>query len=105
MDETFIERRFEIGGKAVVLRFMRPERDGDDCYRCHYRITWPDRERNFFGFGVDEVQALYVAMHNAHADLLASPEGRAGLLTWLGQQDLGLPLAGSVTPDDFRRST
>jgi hypothetical protein len=40
-------------------------------------------------------------MQNAHADLLSTAESKAGLLTWLGARDLGMPLAGSLTAKDF----
>jgi hypothetical protein len=102
VETTFIERRLELKGKAegVIVRFLRPVVDEED-YRCDYKIIWPDRERTFHGFGVDEVQALISAMQNAHADLLSTAESKAGLLTWLGARDLGMPLAGSLTAKDF----
>jgi hypothetical protein len=98
----FIERQFDLrGGDRITLRFSKPEQLGDD-YRCEYTIDWPERQRRFHGFGVDSVQALFGAMQNAHADLLSSAEGKAGILSWLGMADLGLPLAGSLRPDDFK---
>jgi hypothetical protein len=100
MDDTFIERTFEFGSEKVTVRFMRPERSAAD-YECRYKITWPDRERNFHAYGVDEVQALTLALQMAHVDLLTSPEGKAGLITWLHQRDLGLPLPDTMTPKDF----
>jgi Domain of unknown function (DUF6968) len=100
MEHPFIERSFELGSETVIVRFMRPEPSTVD-YECRYKIVWPDRERNFHTFGVDEVQALTGAMQMAHVDLLTSPEGKAGLITWLGQRDLGLPLPGTMTPKDF----
>jgi hypothetical protein len=95
MDDTFIERTFELGSETVIVRFMRPERSTVD-YECRYKIIWPDRERNFHAFGVDEVQAMTLALQMAHVDLLTSPEGKAGRITWLGQRDLGLPLPGTM---------
>jgi hypothetical protein len=93
MDAVFVERQFELAGEArVIVRFFRPELD-DDAYRCDYKIIWPDRERTFNGVGVDGVQALILAMKMAHADLLSSPEAKAGHLSWLGEGDLGLPSA------------
>jgi hypothetical protein len=32
-------------------------------------------------------------MQMAHAQLLTSPEGKAGELRWLGEEELGLPVA------------
>jgi hypothetical protein len=101
MDAIFAERQLELRDGDVIVRFFRPEpRDVDYC--CDCQINWPDRERRFQGYGVDAVQALWVAMCNAHAQLLSSPEGKAGRLLWLGELDLGLPLAGAFQPEDFK---
>ncbi len=101
MDVVFVERQFELGdGATVVLRFLRPEPDGND-YRCDYKIVWPDRERSAYAMGVDAVQALLLAMQRAHMDLLVSPERKAGSLLYLGERDLGLPLPPSSRPEDF----
>jgi hypothetical protein len=96
MSEPVAERQLELaGGNHVTVRLCRPEQD-DAVYRCDYTITWPDRERRFHGFGEDSLQALFIAMQMAHADLLASPEGRAGKLLWFDQPDLGLPEASAA---------
>jgi Domain of unknown function (DUF6968) len=95
MSETFIQRRFDLGNSAgVYIRFDRPAPDGDD-FRCNYEVVWPDRRRAFYAVGVDELQALFLAIQMAHADLVSSPEGKRGELSWLGSRDLGLPLPGS----------
>lgn len=102
MDDIVAQRRFELRGSLeVVIRFSRPVPDGND-FRCRYEIVWPDRTHVSNGFGVDEMQALILAIEKAHVELLASPEGRRGELTWLGMRDLHLPLMSSVTPDDFK---
>ncbi len=101
MTAVFIERRFDLHGEGdVVVRWFRPEPDQAD-FRCDYQIVWPDRERNSHAFGIDVVQALILAMQKAHVELLASPEYKAGMLRWLGERDLGLPLPSSAKPEDF----
>jgi hypothetical protein len=102
MDSIFAERQLELSdGSAVIVRFFRPEpREVDHC--CDYQISWPDRERRFHIYGIDAVQALILAMQAAHADLLSSPEGKSGLLLWLGERDLGLPLPAALKPEDFK---
>jgi len=98
--ENFIERQLHLrGGGQVTVRFSQPRQDGDD-YRCEYQIEWPDRQRGFHAYGVDSVQALILAMQNAHVDLLTSAENRSGALSWLGQRELGLPLGESLKPQD-----
>ena len=101
MEEIFVDRRLQLtNGEEVVVRFLAPVDDGT-CHLCNYRIIWPDRERSFHGAGIDGVQALLHAMCNAHAELLASPEGKSGAIRWLGMEKLGLPLAGALSPGDF----
>jgi hypothetical protein len=101
METVFIERRLELReGGEVIIRFFLPV-PGDVDYSCRYRITWPDREREFQIFGIDGVQALLLAMQAVHADLLSSSEGKAGELRWLGDRDLDLPMASGLTPQDF----
>jgi hypothetical protein len=101
MTEIFIQRQFELAnGSEVFVRFYRPAPDDDD-FRCNYEITWPDRKHAFHAIGIDEVQALILAIQMAHVKLLSSPEAKRGELTWLGTRDLGLPIASSVKPEDF----
>ncbi len=103
MDEIILTRQFELtSGGEVVLSFFKPAAFDAD-YKCSFKITWPDREKIFYGAGVDEIQALLLAMQNAHVYLLASPEWKSGKLSWLGDRSIGLdlPLAASVTLKDF----
>ena len=91
MAESFIERRIELGESSeVLIRFHRPVQDGAD-FRCDYEILWPGRKHAFHAFGIDGVQALFLAMKMVHSKLLASPAGKRGQLRWLGSNDLGLP--------------
>ena len=102
MAEVFVERRYELGGSAeVVVRFARPAQDSVD-FICEYEVAWPDRKKRLRAYGVDEVQALLIAMQNVHADLLTSREFGTGQLRWLESDDLGLPLSGSMTPEEFK---
>lgn len=101
-EQVFAERALQLtGGGTVLVRFFRPF-GYDGVFRSAYEIVWPDRRRSFYAEGVDGVQALLGAMQCAHADLLTSPEGKAGRLRWCGSEALDLPLAGSLTPEDFR---
>lgn len=91
------ERCFEAldvaGERQIVLRLGVPERDpapGGD-WRCRYEITVGSTRWTSAAYGVDSLQALLLALAKARAELLARG-CRDGLrLTWLGQDDLGLP--------------
>jgi hypothetical protein len=99
----FLERSFEADSTELTVRFYRPGPDpsGID-YRCDYAIEWPVGRRTGFACGVDEIQALILAMQRAHVDLLSSPAYAAGTLLWLGMRELGLPLPTSVTTSAFQ---
>ena len=99
---SVLERRLTLTtGGEVTVHFLEPTQAVED-WQCDYVIKWPNRERRFHASGVDAVQALKHAMCNAHADLLSSPEGKADTLRWLGQRELGLPLAGNLKAADFK---
>jgi hypothetical protein len=88
-------RVFELGQSGrVEVSFFAPVAGGND-WRCDYRIEWPDRARNDRAFGVDNVQALLLAMKMVQAELTHAPETLSEGLTWLGNADLDLP---SVRP-------
>jgi hypothetical protein len=101
MSEALVERRLQLDRTAeVLLQFLPPAPDGDDC-RCEFCIVWPDRTETKRAMGVDPIQSLLLAMEMAHVWLLASPEGRSGRLSWLDGKDLGLPLPSAVKREDF----
>jgi hypothetical protein len=97
--KSFVSRTFLLGGAPVVCSFERPIADGND-FRCDYLITFPGRERRASGYGVDEVQALILAMERAHLDLLSAPERRDAKLLWLDMDYLGLPLPSGLDTAD-----
>ena len=94
-----------MGEQEIPCIFHRPVREDDDLYRCNYEIAFPSWRRAFRAHGVDEVQALLHAMGMAHADILASDEYQNQGLMWLGTRDLGLPLAGGLSAEDFGKSS
>ncbi len=88
----FVERNFEADGDIVVCRFFMLQPEPTKDYSCLWQITWPRGEMcQFRIYGFDAVQALLLAMRSAHKELIASEAYRTGLLTYLGERDLGLP--------------
>ncbi|WP_443029514.1 DUF6968 family protein [Sphingopyxis sp. FD7] len=90
-----VDRTFSVDGKRVSCRFFRPELDSGS-YFCRYEIDWPEGRRSRSVGGVDEVQALLLAMKTAHTDLLAARENDGRSVLWMGQRSLGLPIANSI---------
>ena len=104
---TVIARRvFDCGERNVMLEIGMPypmDMGRPDCW-CPYRITGIGAGEVKRIGGVDSVQALYLAMQRAAADLYASEEARAQVLRWLGSGNFGLPfspvIADLVPPED-----
>lgn len=99
-DEPFVSRAFRVGSKEIQCSFWRPRPDQDD-FVCEYKITFADKDRLHRAYGVDEIQALMLAMQKAHMDLLRSDDYQQRGLSWLGRRDLGLPLPENVNVSDF----
>jgi hypothetical protein len=97
------ERVFTAGDNDVRLEVFRPEPDPRGDYRCCYTLRGAGLERDFRGYGVDPMQALLLALANAHVDLLAFRRDAGIPITWLDMRDLGLPLASGVAAADFDR--
>jgi len=90
----FVERVVTVNGADVSCRFFRPEPDGFS-FRCRVEIEWPEGVRSKSAGGVDEVQALLLAMQLVHTDLLAARENDGRSVLWLDDRSLGLPIAKS----------
>ena len=91
MTECFVQRAFMVENVEVPCRIFGPIKDGKD-FRCRFEILWTDGVQSREAWGVDEVQALLLAMQMAHCDLLVRREREGKEITWLGQRRLGLPI-------------
>jgi len=97
MTEVIARREFDFAGPhghaTVVASIGRPARMPDaphgDWY-CPWLIEGPDRSHGMYGAGVDELQALLLAISGVRFDLQWIAQ--RGTLTWLEQGDLGIDL-------------
>lgn len=92
------EREFEAldaAGKGfdIVLRIGTPvpdtRPDGDWC--CPYQITGLPDSRVSMAFGIDSLQAFLLVLVKARAELTLAQRTHGLRLTWLEQDDWGLP--------------
>lgn len=87
------------GTKQVQVLIGRPQRfqNGQSWY-CPYRIPNVGLDRILYAAGVDEVQALILALSMIGAKLYTSDEYIAGRLSWVAGQegDLGFPVPESI---------
>ena len=94
-DDVIVRRIYKIDGHDSECRFYRPEED-EGSFFCRFQIDWPEGTTNKRHGGVDEVQALLLAMMAAHTDLLAARNVGGRSIEWLDDQSLGLPVANSI---------
>lgn len=85
-----IQRR---GGSPVVVSIDNPIRrdDGKD-YSCRYTIEGLSEKIERSINGIDEIQALLLAIQLINVDLEQSVEYKNGELSWLGSSQLGFSL-------------
>lgn len=77
----------------VTVKIGRPEPfPGGGGFFCPFEISGLAKPENFRGGGADEMQALVLTLKMIGNTLVHSPEGKAGLLRWFGESDLGFPL-------------
>jgi len=91
-NQLALSRTFDVDGRQVGCRFFQPEQEGGS-YFCRYEIDWPEGVRSRRVGGVDEVQAVLLAMQSAHSDFLVAREHDGRLVSFQGRQSLGLPIA------------
>lgn len=91
VSNIFVERSFAVPDGEVVARFERPYLAPGGEYRCRWHLEWPRGQRTEEIAGIDGVQALLLAMRNAHGELARSDHYKQGKLTYLDQTDLDLP--------------
>ena len=91
----FVERTVNVDGQDVCVRFYQPEPD-EASFLCRYEIDWPEGTRSKRAGGVDEVQALLLAMQIAHTDLLSARENHGRQVSWLNERGLGFPIADTI---------
>lgn len=99
LGDVIATRTLALDGKdTITVRIGRPVTEPDGTVFCYYQVLGVGSGRVRRAGGVDEIQALTLAMKIAAADLYASDEGKAGRITWLGEKDLGLPVADALKP-------
>lgn len=96
---TQFERVFDLyDGQIVKAIIYEPhcvdESDGD--WACEYQIEGIGSGKTRKSYGVDGIQAFWLALTYVSTTLYFSEEFKTGKLTWLGKRELGLPIADSA---------
>ena len=94
---ALVERTFEyhtaegLRQVRLTLSVPKPDRARRAGWRCRVRIAGLDRGVDQYAYGVDGVQALVLALEMARVILRTTPLPDGARLTWLDDDDLGIP--------------
>ncbi|HOZ28375.1 MAG TPA: hypothetical protein PLH23_03995 [Hyphomonadaceae bacterium] len=98
-DHVVASRTLTVSGatsREVVVELHQPAPDGND-YRCTFRIRGLEAgDIRSYAMGVDQIQALMLALQGIGVRLYTSDEGKAGQLSYLGHPNLDFPLPDGV---------
>lgn len=89
-------RKYELNKTLEVLVVIEKAKPDQNDYRCNFHISGFAQTIEDYAMGIDEVQALYLAMQKISIILYSSEEYKAKQLTWLGTFDLGLPYLENI---------
>ena len=105
-EDVVCEREFQIllgeEVKPFAVRWMKPVSDPQGDWSCISRVEWPHKAHvTGKTFGVDSVQALYLAMTRVAAELYAAEPP----VFWFEPDDvLGLPVSPTIADLEAARS-
>jgi hypothetical protein len=99
--DTQLERVFQgTGGRSITVKVSVPVRTPDvaDEWSCTYQIEGLESGKVRKSFGIDAIQAFFLALTYVSTSLYTSEEYERGELVWEGglAGDLGLPIAAAV---------
>ncbi len=95
---AIITRRFDLAGGGHVDIYLWKPRAVPDAHICTCSIIGLGSEKPLDIHGVDDVQAVSLALQAVGLRLYHSEEYKAGRLTWFGGRDLGLPTLPGEKP-------
>ncbi len=92
-ERYFEARKGDAEEYEVILRIGAPVRDSrpEGDWYCPYQILGVQQSRISEAYGVDALQALLLALEKAKSELAFSARVNGFRLTWLDQEDWGLP--------------
>ena len=97
---VIVERKFEKNkNETIVVQIGKPYEDpksNSEDYCCPYRfLGFEDDKKIHFAYGVDSLQALILAIDKIAIELkyIYKPKYK---LTWLEQNDLGIPVISKI---------
>jgi hypothetical protein len=88
--------RRPTGDIEIPIRIFAPEQQTIDCV-CRFEVDWPDGKWAMAAEGVDEVQALELALRIIGAQIYSSDYHASGQLMWLEPgKGYGFPVTNGI---------
>ncbi len=66
----------------IPIQIFAPEMERPGVWGCRYDVGWPDGFRSKTAWGVDGIQALYIALGMIGAEIYTSNYHKSGDLYW-----------------------
>jgi Domain of unknown function (DUF6968) len=81
---------------ALEIRLFKPEPD-DEASSCRYEIDWPSGTKSKRAVGVDDIQAILLALQLIGSELYTSEYHKNGQLVWLAAESgYGFPVPSTA---------
>src|SRR5947209_1228475 len=66
----------------IPIQIFAPEMERPGVWGCRYDVGWPDGPRSTTAWGIDGIQAVYIALGMIGAELYSSNYHKSGNLYW-----------------------
>jgi hypothetical protein len=81
----------------IPIRIFAPEKATNGTWSCRYEIDWPDKKSDKVIGGFDAMQALFLALQIAGAEIYSSNYHKSGNLYWEApEKGYGIPLTPTL---------
>lgn len=91
-----LKLRHPTGDVEIPVRIFAPEQREVD-WACRLEVDWPDGKFEIAARGIDAVQALYLALQLAGAQIYSSAHHASGKLAWLESgKGYGFPVPNNL---------
>lgn len=68
--------------ELIEVNIFLPEQLDSFDYKCKYLIKWPNKEKKFYGCGIDSLQALLNALAMVKVEIMTSSFAKDQVLEW-----------------------
>jgi hypothetical protein len=101
IENVIATRKFTLDdGRDVIVYMGKPRELSRLTVECQYQIVGIGDEKIRHGMGMDDIQAIWLALNAIATDLYTSTEAKNGTLSWEGAStkgNFGLPVPDIIS--------